>query len=310
METPCVRAAPSQVSSASARCACSVKFNFGLGGTKHTGTCENTVASAPTTRVADAGVLAAQPTTVTSSTREGREGSNRLMARSGQSTWPDGLVQPLRRLVDAGLGRAQRPQPNQRLDPTWSQKRLASGAPCLYVAAGRRLFSDHPASCTFVPLGPTRLRRTPLDRQPRTSNVNATGIDVKLRQQLLAAWHALPTGMRSEPATDTELAAFETRFGPIPADFRWFLRGLGGGVVGAEWLDDIRQLAQSYAKLADEQSYWQLSDSFVVGWDGAGNPIALVHRTGELVVADHNTGQRHKLASSLRDFLAQGILET
>ena len=132
-------------------------------------------------------------------------------------------------------------------------------------------------------------------------------MDTELKQRLLTVWQTLPAGMRSDTATVSEVADFESRFGAIPTDLKWFLLVLGGGAVGTEWLDDIRQLAESHTKVAAEQEYWKLLDCFVVGWDGAGNPMALSRSTGELVVADHNTGQRHQLAPSLQAFLVAGL---
>jgi hypothetical protein len=48
--------------------------------------------------------------------------------------------------------------------------RLAPGHRRLHVAAGRRhVFSRRPASCTLLPLGPTRLKRSTLDRHMKVS---------------------------------------------------------------------------------------------------------------------------------------------
>ena len=58
--------------------------------------------------------------------------------------------------------------PNQRLEPTWGRRRLAPGDRRLHAAAGRRrssLAAPHPVRS---PLGPTRLKRTPLGRQTST----------------------------------------------------------------------------------------------------------------------------------------------
>lgn len=84
----------------------------------------------------------------------------------------------------------------------------------------------------------------------------------------------------------------------------------GGGVVGAEWVDGIPQLGSTHAKFKSEfgTSGWTLKDTFVIGWDGSGNPFGLHLLSGAVVVEDHNFEGVHELASSFENFLRQGLL--
>lgn len=137
-------------------------------------------------------------------------------------------------------------------------------------------------------------------------------IPQSLARQLIEAWAVLPEGIRSEPASDQELIALENEMGPIPPDFRWFLQKLGGGPVGSEWIDNANELRESHAKFKAESvapSGWTLTDCFVVGWDGSGNPLAIDNTTGALVVEDHEFGGIHPVAPSFLDFLRKGLLE-
>lgn len=130
---------------------------------------------------------------------------------------------------------------------------------------------------------------------------------------ILNAWISRPGGeeLNSPPATEDQFLEFERGFGPIPEDFRWFLAHCGGGVVGSEWIDDIRQLPDSHRKFRAELGAtrgWRMSEVFVIGWDGAGNPIAIDRTTGEVLIENHDFGGIHRLADSFERFLIEGLL--
>jgi hypothetical protein len=125
---------------------------------------------------------------------------------------------------------------------------------------------------------------------------------------LVSEWHSLPAGVRQLPATQAELEAFEKSHGAIPAQYRAFLQQFGGGAVGSEWVDGIHQLARTHAKFAAEVALggWSMSDAFVFGWDGAGNPMAIA-QTGAVVMEDHNFGGVQRLAPSFGEWLAKAM---
>ena len=133
-----------------------------------------------------------------------------------------------------------------------------------------------------------------------------------VQTRLLAAHLALPQDCRYPPATEIDLSAFETRFGPIPAAFRWYLTTCGGGVVGAEWVDGITELSESHSKFARESGLdggWTMTGVFLIGWDGAGNPFGIDNATGAILVEDHNFGGIHVMAPSFEAFLVHGLLD-
>ena len=99
---------------------------------------------------------------------------------------------------------------------------------------------------------------------------------------------------------------FESLFGAIPDDFRWLLATCGGGVVGAERVDGIKQLVRSHMKFRREfgpPRGWTMRDVFVIGWDGGGNPFGIECSTGRILVEDHQFGGIHELAGSLEEFI-------
>ena len=52
-------------------------------------------------------------------------------------------------------------------------------------------------------------------------------------QQIRDAHYELPEDCRRDPARPEDLVAFEREFGPIPAEYRWYLAECGGGVIGS-----------------------------------------------------------------------------
>jgi hypothetical protein len=134
-------------------------------------------------------------------------------------------------------------------------------------------------------------------------------MDAALQSSLAAAWSTLPEDVRSTPATEEQLREFETSFGSVPADFRWFLRKCGGGPVGSEWVDDIDELAEIHRKFIAESgpNGWKMVDVFVIGWDGGGNPFGIHRPSGKVLVEDHDFGGIHELAESFAAFLARGL---
>jgi hypothetical protein len=140
-------------------------------------------------------------------------------------------------------------------------------------------------------------------------------MEEELRQRLSQAWRSREAAgeIGYAPATEKELADFECEFGPIPPDFRWFLRECGGGPVGREWVDGIRQLTATHRRHREEaaQGFWKaLSDVFGIGWDGWGNLYGLHLPTGRIVAEDHEFGGGlFEMSPSFTQFLKAGLLE-
>ena len=144
----------------------------------------------------------------------------------------------------------------------------------------------------------------------RTRSPLQNSVDDSLKARIAAAFNALPDDCRYPRATDADLTAFESDFGPIPEDYRWFLSACGGGTVGSEWVDGIAELPDTHRKFRAEsatENGWSLSGVFVVGWDGAGNPFGIETITGKVLVEDHNFGGVHDLAGSFGAFLERGV---
>lgn len=134
-------------------------------------------------------------------------------------------------------------------------------------------------------------------------------MNTSLPVDAVAAWQALPESVRCPPASLQQIESFEEQHGPIPPGFRAFLLECGGGVVGTEWVDGIEQLGPTQAKFEHECGVpggWSMRGVFVIGWDGAGNPIAL-DQSGAVIVEDHTFGGVHVLASSFQEFFVRGM---
>lgn len=132
------------------------------------------------------------------------------------------------------------------------------------------------------------------------------------QQSIVEAHSALPDGCRCAPASDEALAAFEAQFGPIPPDYRWYLRRCGGGVIGSEWIDGIKDLAETHRQVREGQQngFYALRDFFPIGWDGGGNPYGFDLKSGRIVTEDHDFGGIHDVASDFFDLLTlKGLLK-
>ena len=132
----------------------------------------------------------------------------------------------------------------------------------------------------------------------------------ELKAQLIAAHKALPPDLRHRPVSETALKRFEARFGPIPADFRWYLSECGGGIVGSERVSGITDLRESHVKFRAESgdsSGWTMKNVFIIGWDGSGNPFGIDLDSGSILVEDHDFGGIHEMAPSFEAFLTRGL---
>ena len=123
------------------------------------------------------------------------------------------------------------------------------------------------------------------------------------QRQIKEAHLELPKDCRRTPALQEDLAAFEKEFGPIPADYRWYLAECGGGVIGSEWIDGIEELAATHRKVREGQTrgFYRIARFFPLGWDGFGNAYGYNLDTGHIVTEEHNLGGVHEVASDLYD---------
>lgn len=136
-------------------------------------------------------------------------------------------------------------------------------------------------------------------------------MDESKRKLVADAFSALPDGCKCAVATEGQLEEFESTFGPIPDDFRWFLIHCGGGTIGSEWVDGIDDLSDTHCKFNAESVIeygWTMDGVFVIGWDGAGNPFGIETATGRILVDDHNFGGVHEMFPSFEAFLERGLL--
>jgi hypothetical protein len=116
--------------------------------------------------------------------------------------------------------------------------------------------------------------------------------------------HRLARGFPANvPASEADLQRFETAFGELPADYRWFLSTLGS----AAGLDDLAKLWHSQAKY--EKAFgppigWSMERVLVIAWSATGDPIAIHKPTGR-VLTETRGGDIRELAPSFLDYLEQ-----
>jgi hypothetical protein len=116
--------------------------------------------------------------------------------------------------------------------------------------------------------------------------------------------HRLAASLPASPAaSEDDLQRFETAFGALPADYRWFLSTLGG----VDGLDDVARLWHSqgkYEKAFGPPMGWSMERVLVIGWSEAGEPVAIHKPTGR-VLTETRGGDIRELAPSFLDYLEQ-----
>lgn len=106
----------------------------------------------------------------------------------------------------------------------------------------------------------------------------------------------------SGPAAPDVVDPILQRYGVNNSIYREWLISSGGGPIGPNWYDSPNELESSQKK---RNEGWTVP-GFVIGWDGAGNPIALIE-DGAIIVEDHNFGGIHEIAKSFEALLQSGI---
>lgn len=89
-----------------------------------------------------------------------------------------------------------------------------------------------------------------------------------MKARILSEHRSLPPELRSAPANEEQLLAFESEFCAIPPEYRWYLAQCGGGIAGAETLDSIHDLPGSHRKFQKESGStgWRMTNTFIFGW--------------------------------------------
>lgn len=131
-------------------------------------------------------------------------------------------------------------------------------------------------------------------------------------QQIAERFRELPADCRAAVASEAAIRAFEAEFESIPSVYREFLIDVGGGTIGSERVDGIDELPATHRKFRRESALpngWTMKDVFVIGWDGAGNPMVIDRATGRVLVEDHHFGGVHEISESFEQFLTRGLSE-
>ncbi len=127
-----------------------------------------------------------------------------------------------------------------------------------------------------------------------------------------SAHDVLPEGCKSDPASEEQLKNFESEFGSIPLDYRWYLLNCGGGVIGSEWIDGIGELPETHRKFqkGKDEGHHSLTNFFPVGWDGGGNPYGFDLDSEAIVTEDHGFGGIHREADNFYELLTiKGLIK-
>ena len=127
--------------------------------------------------------------------------------------------------------------------------------------------------------------------------------------------------MLGEPATAEQIAEAEKIMNvKFPEDYVDFITRFGGTYAGIDihafenhsfiGKESVVELTTSMREsfVCDDDNKEELQQSIVFAGDGSGNPI-LINSKGEVVLFDHDNGEREVLAKSLGDFIEENFEE-
>ena len=149
----------------------------------------------------------------------------------------------------------------------------------------------------MLPLAPCRTAYTSF-RLPL-----GKALAVKRQMELINRYKEKYSGTYAGPASPSEVDSLLSELGISDQVYREWLVATGGGPIGSEWFDEVQELLPSQEKCASEK--WSISGA-VIGWDGAGNPIA-IQENGKILVEDHNFGGVHVFAESFEAYLGKCV---
>lgn len=115
--------------------------------------------------------------------------------------------------------------------------------------------------------------------------------------------------MIGTPATDKQIAEAEqelsVKFSP---DYIDFIKNFGRAWAGIEiFAFEGNETVIGYTQSLREV-HAEVSDSYVIADDGAGNPL-MINPKGEVVIFDHDNGESETLASSLEAYIEENFEE-
>ncbi len=126
-------------------------------------------------------------------------------------------------------------------------------------------------------------------------------MNIEVIDKYIAEYEAVISGATDQDQVDAILE----KFGVNDPVYREWLILTGGGPIGPDWYDTLSELQESQDKFESEKDFWSIS-GFLIGWDGAGNPVALL-TSGEVITEDHNFGGVHQLAPSFEALLEANV---
>jgi hypothetical protein len=113
------------------------------------------------------------------------------------------------------------------------------------------------------------------------------------------------------PESEASILAFEAKFEPIPADYRYLLKEFGGCHFIDPWVFTLEELTREYpafiANYANESEI-NISNVFPIGGLGDGSIVCIIKDTGEIAILPHDsyvetTEDLEIIADNFKDFI-------
>ena len=118
------------------------------------------------------------------------------------------------------------------------------------------------------------------------------------------AWLHKKSWLKSRPSellAETDFFNFESEFGALPGDLKWFFENCGSG--GSEFEIESLSKLSYYQRKFQRHLQNDLTNVVILGVDGCGNPFGISRSSGKILLRDHETGEIEQIADSFPHFL-------
>lgn len=127
------------------------------------------------------------------------------------------------------------------------------------------------------------------------------------RDKIRAAYEASPLTKGVRPEPEDAVKRFESRYAPIPAEYRWLLLNFGGCCLAEPWIFTLKELEETYpdfqASYAEYMGECEHGPAFPIGGLGDGSIVFLDLESGRVQGYNCDYSDLEEIANSFSSLL-------